>query len=64
VGLYVIGAAEVLLLFIGIHNAWDAAVWITMNLEPQADDADGERKADVSPPAAPPRPAAPPADRS
>jgi hypothetical protein len=26
--LYVVGAATVILLFIGIHNAWDAALWI------------------------------------
>ena len=26
--LYVVAAASLLLLFIGIHNAWDAAVWI------------------------------------
>ena len=27
--LYVIGSAALLLLYIGIHNAWDLAVWIT-----------------------------------
>ena len=32
--LYGVGAAELLILFIGIHNAWDAAVWITTNVEP------------------------------
>ena len=26
--LYVVAAAELLLLFIGLHKAWDAAVWI------------------------------------
>lgn len=26
-GLFVVGAAAVLLLFIGIHNAWDTVVW-------------------------------------
>jgi hypothetical protein len=28
--LYVIGAAALTLLFVGIHNAWDLAVWITV----------------------------------
>jgi hypothetical protein len=28
--LYLIGAAALTLLFIGIHNAWDVAVWITV----------------------------------
>jgi hypothetical protein len=27
--LYVVGATALLLLYIGIHNAWDAAVWMT-----------------------------------
>lgn len=29
--LYVTGAAALLLLFIGIHNAWDSAVWLMTN---------------------------------
>ena len=29
-GLYGVGAASMLLLFIGIHNAWDIAVWMTL----------------------------------
>jgi hypothetical protein len=28
--LYIIGAAALTLLFIGVHNAWDLAVWITV----------------------------------
>ncbi|HEY4975554.1 MAG TPA: hypothetical protein VII41_18220 [Steroidobacteraceae bacterium] len=28
--LYVIGASALILLFVGIHNAWDLAVWITV----------------------------------
>jgi hypothetical protein len=28
--LYVVGAAALTLLFVGIHNAWDLAVWITV----------------------------------
>jgi xanthine/uracil/vitamin C permease (AzgA family) len=34
--LYGVEAAELLLLFIGIHNAWDAAVWIATSAEPPA----------------------------
>jgi len=29
-GLYVLGAATLLLLFTGIHNAWDTAIWIAL----------------------------------
>ena len=29
VALYVVGASALLLLYIGIHNAWDSAVWMT-----------------------------------
>jgi hypothetical protein len=32
--LYGVGAAEILLLFIGIHNSWDSALWLAMNAEP------------------------------
>jgi hypothetical protein len=28
--LYIIGSVALTLLFIGIHNAWDLAVWITV----------------------------------
>ena len=35
-GFYAIGAGALLLLFIGIHNAWDAAVWITVGARAQA----------------------------
>lgn len=31
--LEVVGAAALLLLFIGIHNAWDSAVWMTMRAQ-------------------------------
>ena len=34
--LYGVEACELLLLFIGIHNAWDAAVWIATQVEPKA----------------------------
>src|SRR5438874_13181246 len=32
--LYVVGAMSLLLLFIGIRNAWDIAVWMTLHKEP------------------------------
>jgi hypothetical protein len=32
--LFVIAAATVLLLFIGIHNAWDNVIYITIELSP------------------------------
>lgn len=35
--LYGVEGAELLLLFIGIHNAWDAAVWIAASEEPPAE---------------------------
>ncbi len=42
--LFVIGAAAVLLLFIGIHNAWDAVIYIAIDRQ-QADlNASEERK--------------------
>ena len=28
--LYIIGAAALTLLFVGVHNAWDLAVWVTV----------------------------------
>ena len=28
--LYFIGAAALTLLFVGVHNAWDLAVWVTV----------------------------------
>ena len=31
--LYVVGGTALLLLFIGIHNAWDSAVWMTTKRE-------------------------------
>ena len=35
--LFAIGAAALLLLFIGIHNAWDAVVYITRGRSPQVE---------------------------
>jgi hypothetical protein len=34
--LYMVGAAALTLLFIGIHNAWDVAVWVTVERPPEA----------------------------
>jgi hypothetical protein len=34
--LYGVGASELLFLFIGIHNAWDSAVWIATSAESPA----------------------------
>ena len=34
--LYIVAASALLLLFIGIHNAWDAAIWMTTQMsEPE-----------------------------
>jgi hypothetical protein len=44
--LYIIGAAALTLLFVGVHNAWDLAVWVTVE-GPAAKakrDADGAAK--------------------
>ena len=48
--LYVIGAATLLLLFIGIHNAWDTVMYITITglPEPEAGPAKAPRKAPVA----------------
>ena len=31
--LYLVGAAALLLLFVGIHNSWDSAIWMTTRRE-------------------------------
>src|SRR5579863_2245422 len=49
--LYMIGAAALILLFVGIHNAWDLAVWVTVEC-PSAKakrDAAAAAKPDVNP---------------
>jgi hypothetical protein len=33
--LHVVAAAALLLLFVGIHNAWDSAVWIATHRSPR-----------------------------
>lgn len=35
--LYVVGAMSLLLLFIGIRNAWDIAVWMALHKEPDSE---------------------------
>jgi hypothetical protein len=35
--LYVVAAMSLLLLFIGIRNAWDIAVWMTLHKEPDSE---------------------------
>ena len=42
-GLNGVAAASMILLFIGIHNAWDIAVWMTLN-KPDASTNDGSDK--------------------
>jgi hypothetical protein len=39
VALYGVAGSALLLLFIGIHNAWDAAVWIATSSQQQAESA-------------------------
>jgi hypothetical protein len=34
--LYGVALASVLLLFIGIHNVWDIAVWISIKKQPES----------------------------
>lgn len=36
--LHLVGAIAILLLFIGIHNAWDAAVWLSMKKKEQKEE--------------------------
>lgn len=39
--LYVVGASALLLLYVGIHNAWDAATWMAMNARKTREALDG-----------------------
>ncbi|HXO21406.1 MAG TPA: hypothetical protein VOA87_15950 [Thermoanaerobaculia bacterium] len=41
--LFVIGAAALLLLFIGIHNAWDTVTWITIDQAQPSQQKDQDR---------------------
>jgi hypothetical protein len=58
--LYVVGAAALTLLFIGIHNAWDIAVWVTVERPPEQEKQDESPApaAVTQPPPRPPGPAA------
>lgn len=61
--MYVAGAATLLLVFIGIHNAWDTVTYITAERAKahRAKVAEAARAAaPVSPPVTPPRPTPPP----
>jgi len=49
-GLYAIAGVVILLLFIGIHNAWDAAMWIALDRPRQQ----GTDAVSPAPPASPP----------
>ena len=62
--LFALAAAAMLLIFMGIHNAWDVVTYLAVKMIASPDDdaagADGERQA--SPAEPPPPPPAPPAD--
>jgi hypothetical protein len=53
--LFVVGATALLLLFVGIHNAWDAAVYIAMRRQ-QGPEERGDQK--IDPPSSQPDPPA------
>ncbi|HUN76042.1 MAG TPA: hypothetical protein VMU40_16105 [Steroidobacteraceae bacterium] len=55
--LYVVAATTLLLLFIGIHNAWDVVVWITTERHARREYARGSE-----PPDPPPAEQSPPAE--
>jgi hypothetical protein len=50
VALYVVSATSLMLLFIGIHNAWDIAVWMSLRnaQEAQGQDSKGDELAPAS----------------
>jgi hypothetical protein len=63
-GLYFVGGATLLLMFIGIHNAWDTVTYVTLQ---RARDGEGRQTTDRAkepPPSAPapPKQASPPPD--
>ena len=60
--LYVAGAAALTLLFIGIHNAWDLAVWITVERPAREQQQAGESAAASAAKASSPSAATPGAD--
>lgn len=44
IGLFVIGAATLLLLFVGIHNAWDSVTYVTVEQQNRAADEESKAK--------------------
>ena len=59
--LYIVGAAALILLFIGIHNAWDVAVWVTVERPPeQAKQDESVAPAQATQTPSPPTPASTP----
>lgn len=40
--LYVVGACALMLLYVGIHNAWDAATWMAINARKPRAGVDGD----------------------
>jgi hypothetical protein len=59
--LYVTAAVSLLLLFIGIHNAWDIAVWFTAERPALQQKASTPPEPPPAPPATPPPATSPPA---
>src|ERR1700733_2237820 len=61
--LYLVGASALTLLFIGVHNAWDLAVWITVErpgAQAQQEAAPSSPSAATTTSASDAKPAAPP----
>lgn len=48
--LYLIGAVTLAMLFIGIHNAWDLAVWITAERPSKRQEHESQDAQDAKPP--------------
>jgi hypothetical protein len=44
VSLFVVGGTVLLLLFVGIHNAWDSVTFIALNLREQEDEREDQNK--------------------
>jgi hypothetical protein len=51
--LYAVAALSLIMLFIGIHNAWDIAVWMTLNRPREPSDGADRTDADRRPPSGP-----------
>lgn len=59
VALFVIGGSLLLLVFIGIHNAWDTVTYVTALGAERGEDREGDRRPNPATPGPPPPPAAP-----